>query len=96
MYVNGMHVPSPEHELSHRALRGVPAMFRRKVGGWMLVLGSWPNVFRNVLVSAQVPGHTKQGVGEGQGPHLHEQDLVRTIRERKTPFWLANKPSTRE
>ena len=24
---------------------------------------------------------TKRGVGEGQGPHLHEQDLVRTIRD---------------
>ena len=24
--------------------------------------------------------NTKQGVGEGQGPHLREQDLVRTIR----------------
>ena len=26
-------------------------------------------------------GHAKRGVGEGQGPHLHEQDLVRTIRD---------------
>ena len=25
--------------------------------------------------------HTKQGVGEGQGPHLREQDLVRAIRD---------------
>ena len=25
--------------------------------------------------------HAKRGVGEGQGPHLHEQDLVRTIRD---------------
>ena len=32
-------------------------------------------------INKQNGHYTKQGVGEGQGPHLREQDLVRTIRD---------------
>ena len=36
-------------------------------------------------------GYAKRGVGEGQGPHLHEQDLGRTIRDTGEREWGAHR-----